>query len=169
MDVEAKIKEDMKALGCTSEQKISLALYLYVTLVDDRLMYDTEYCYNTDIDTLYIVARPNKLHKMNIYVPIPSSFDLSLDYIGKLQENLCTVETGPSINLAIFEEDFTMNIYTFTKNLEPRQSDEKATKLKLKEERRTFINGELKKHKESILNDALNGGFVDDDDCEIVG
>ncbi|CAF4770928.1 unnamed protein product [Pieris macdunnoughi] len=118
MDVEAKIKEDMKALGCTSEQKISLALYLYVTLVDDRLMYDTEYCYNTDIDTLYIVARPNKLHKVNIYVPIPSSFDLSFDYI---------------------------------------------------EERRTFINGELKKHKESILNDALNGGFVDDDDCEIVG
>lgn len=168
MDVEVKIKEEMRLLGCYSEQKISLAFHLYVTLVDERLMYDTEYCYNTDVDTLYIVARPNKLHKMNIYVPVPSSFDLSFNYIGKLQENLCTVETGPSINLAILEEDFTMNIYTFTKNLEPRQSEEKISQLKMKEERRSFINGELKKNKESILNDALNGGFVDDDDCEIM-
>ncbi|XP_045506933.1 uncharacterized protein LOC123703095 [Colias croceus] len=168
MDVEVKIKEDMKALGCINEEKISLAYHLYIYLVDERLMYDTEYCYNKDIDTLYIVARPNKLHKINIYVPIPCSFDLSFTYIGMLQENLCTVETGPAINLAFIEEDFTVNIYTITKRLETRQSEEKTAQLRMKEDKRTFINSELKKNRENILKDALDGGVVDDDDCQII-
>ncbi|CAK1547857.1 unnamed protein product [Leptosia nina] len=168
MDVEEKIREDMKLLGCCNEQKISLAFHLYVNLVDEQLMYDTEYCYNKDVDTLYIVARPDKSHKMNIYVPIPSSFELSFDYINKLQDNLCTVETGPSINLAILEEDFTLVIYSLTKGIQSRPSEEKTAEFKMKEERRTFINSELKKNRDSILNDALNGGFVDDDDCQII-
>lgn len=168
MDVELKIKEDMKALGCSNEEKVSLAYYLYIYLVDERLMYDTEYCYNKDIDTLYIVARPHKSHKINIYVPVPTSFDLSLAFIAKLQENLCTVETGPTVNLAFMEEDFTVNIYTFSKKLEERQSGEKTAELRNKEDRRTFINSELKKQRENVLRDAFDGGVVDDDDCQII-
>lgn len=168
MDIEAKIKEDMRSLGCDSNTKISLAYFLYVYLVDDKLMYDTEYCYNKDIDTLYIMARPNKNEKINIYVPVMTSEDISMDFINKLQENLCTVETGPSVNLAFVEGDTTTVIYAFTKDLVQRLATEKVTEQKRREERRIFINSELKKNKNNILNAALNGGYVDDDDCEVL-
>ncbi|CAG4995590.1 unnamed protein product [Parnassius apollo] len=168
MDIETKIKQDMKSLGCTSDRKIALAYQLYIYLIDEKLMYDTEYCFNKDVNSLYVVARPNKQEKLNIYVPIPTSFDISMDFISKMQENLCTVETGPTINLAFIEEDFTTVIYTFTKGLIERPSLERTTQLKCREEKRRFISSELKKNRNDILNDAFNGGFVDDDDCEIV-
>ncbi|KAL0860648.1 hypothetical protein ABMA27_009997 [Loxostege sticticalis] len=168
IDIEAKIKEDMKALGCESDMKITLAYHLYIHLVDEKLMYDTEYCYNKDIDTLYIVARPSKNEKINIYVPIPTYDDINLEFINKIQENLCTVETGPSINLAFIEGDSTTVIYTFTKGLVERPPPEKITEQRKKEERRSFINNELRKYRNDIMNDALNGGFVDDDDCQVL-
>lgn len=168
MEIESKIKEDMKSLGCQSDKNVALAFHLYIHLLDEKLMYDTEYCYNKDVDTLYVVARPSQNDKINIYVPIPTSFDVSIDYINKMQENLCTVETGPTINLAFIEEDFTTVIYTFTKGLVERPSAERSQQQKCKEEKRRFINSELKKNRNEILNNALNGGFVDDDDCEVV-
>lgn len=165
MDIETKIKEDMKALGCNSDLKISLAYNLYIYLVDEKLMYDTEYCYNKDIDTLYIVARPNKGAKLNIYVPIPTYDHISIDFINQIQENLCTVETGPTVNLAFVEGDFTTVIYTFTKGMADRPPPERVAKQRTKDGRRSFIDNELRKNRSNILNDALNGGVVDDDDC----
>ncbi|XP_032522066.2 uncharacterized protein LOC116773674 [Danaus plexippus] len=167
MDVEVKIKDDMKKLGCKCDKKIVLAYHLYIHLVDEKLMYDTEYCYNKDIDTMYIVARPRKNEKLNIYVPVLTSEDINMDFISILQENLCTVETGPRVILAFIEADFTIVIYTFTKGLAERRSPERITQMRLKEEKRNFINTELKKNKNQILNDALNGGVVDDD-CEVL-
>lgn len=168
MDVESKIKEDMRSLGCNSDVKISLACFLYMDLVDNKLMYDTEYCYNKDVDTLYVVARRSKSEKMNIYVPIPTFEDVTMDFIGKLQENLCTIETGPSINLAFIDGDSSTVIYTFTKGLVERPAPEKVTEHRTREERRLFIDNELRKNKNDIMNNALNGGFVDDDDCQVV-
>lgn len=168
MDIEAKIKEDMRLLGCKCDKKISLAFHLYVYLVDDKLMYDTEYCYNKDIDTLYVVARPNKNDKLNIYVPIPTSQNITMNLINELQENLCTVETGTIVTLAFIESDFTTVLYTFTKGLAERQAPEVVSLLKIKEEKRNFINSELRKKRDQILNDALNGGVVDDDDCQVL-
>lgn len=168
MDVEVKIKEDMRLLGCKCNKKISFAFHLYIYLVDDKLMYDTEYCYNKDIDTLYVVARPNKNDKLNIYVPIPTSQHITMNFINELQENLCTVETSTIVTLALMESDFTTVLYTFTKGLAERQAPEVVSQLKLKEEKRNFINNELKKNRDQILNDALNGGVVDDDDCQVL-
>ncbi|XP_053620066.1 uncharacterized protein LOC128680736 [Plodia interpunctella] len=168
MDVEIKIKEDMKSLGCESDMKISLAYQLYIHLVDEKLMYDTEYCYNKDVDTLYVVARPRKNEKLNIYVPIRTYDDISLDFINTMQENLCTVESGPSINLAFIEGDSTIVIYSFTKGLVERPSAEKISENRKKEERRSFINSELVRHRSEILHDALNGGVIDDDDCLVL-
>lgn len=168
MEIEVKIKEDMKKLGCKCEKKIPLAYFLYIYLVDQKLMYDTEYCYNKDVDTLYVVAKPNKDEKLNIYVPLPTSQDVSMEFINVLQENLCTVETGPSINLAFIESDFTTVIYTFTKGLAERPSAEKTAQARQTEERRSFINSELHKNRTEILNQAMNGGAVDDDDCQVL-
>lgn len=168
MEIEVKIKEDMKKLGCKCEKKISLAYFLYIYLVDQKLMYDTEYCYNKDVDTLYVVAKPNKNEKLNIYVPLPTSQDVSMEFINVLQENLCTVETGPSINLAFIESDFTTVIYTFTKGLAERPSAEKTAQARQTEERRSFIDSELHKNRTEILNQAMNGGAVDDDDCQVL-
>lgn len=168
MEIEVKIKEDMKKLGCKCEKKISLAYFLYIYLVVQKLMYDTEYCYNKDVDTLYVVAKPNKNEKLNIYVPLPTSQDVSMEFINVLQENLCTVETGPSINLAFIESDFTTVIYTFTKGLAERPSAEKTAQARQTEERRSFINSELHKNRTEILNQAMNGGAVDDDDCQVL-
>lgn len=76
MDIENKIKQDMRKLGCDSNHKIALAFHLYIYLMDHKLMYDTEYCYNKDIETLYIIARPSKNANLNIYVPVPTTDDL---------------------------------------------------------------------------------------------
>lgn len=168
MEVELKIKEDMKKLGCSCDKKIALAYHLYIYLVDGKLMYDTEYCYNKDINLLYVVARPTKTEKINIYIPTPTCFDVSMKFVNMLQENLCTVETGPSITLAFVESDFTIVLYTFTKGLAERLSSEKVSQVRQKEERRSFINSELKKKNNEILNDAFNGGFVDDDTCQVL-
>ncbi|KAI5632313.1 sen15 protein domain-containing protein [Phthorimaea operculella] len=166
MDIEEKIKGDMLSLGCKSDLKVSLAYHLYIHLVDEKLMYDTEYCYNKDIDTLYIVARPGKNDKMNIYVPVPTSEDISMERIKLLQENLCTIETGPIINLAFMEGDSTTVIYSFTKGLAEKKVGDKSAQNRM--ERRSYINSELKKNKSTILNDALNGGVVDEDVCLIL-
>ncbi|XP_013195102.1 uncharacterized protein LOC106138489 [Amyelois transitella] len=168
MDIETSIKQDMKSLGCDSDVKISLAYQLYIHLVDEKLMYDTEYCYNKDVDTLYVVARPRKNEKLNIYVPIRTYDDISVEFINKMQENLCTVESGHSINLAFIEGDSTIVIYSFTKGLVERPSSQKVTEYRKKEERRSYINSELMRHRSEILNDALNGGMVDDDDCQVL-
>ncbi|CAB3226208.1 unnamed protein product [Arctia plantaginis] len=167
MDIETKIKQDMKALGCKSDMKIALAYYLYMYLVDEKIMYDTEYCYNKDIDTLYVVARPNKQEKPNIYVPIPTQDMLSIDFINQIQENLCTVETGPTVNLAFIEGDFTTVIYTFTKGLVNREPTG-TIGIQRAKYYRSFIDNELQKCRNEILNAALDGGVVDDDDCEVL-
>lgn len=159
MDVESKIKEDMSSLGCKSEKKISLAYHLYVYLIDEKLMYDCEYCYNRDIETLYVVARRNKNDKLNIYVPVATHDDVTMHLINELQVNLCTVETGPMINLAFIDGDFTTVIYSFIKGIVARTNSEKQNK---REEKRSFINNELKKKRNEILNEALNGVVVDD-------
>lgn len=168
MDVEAEIREDMKKLGCTSELQITLAYHLYIYLVDDKLMYDTEYCFNSDINVLYVVARPRKDEKLNIYVPKPSQHDFSMVNINILQENLCTIETGPTVNLAFIDSDLTIVIYTFTKDLVGRQSPNSLEVLRKSQEKRRFINTELKKQRKKILNDAFNGGSIDDDDMQVV-
>ncbi|XP_061705599.1 uncharacterized protein LOC133516604 [Cydia pomonella] len=168
MDIEAKIREDMRVLGCNSDLKISMAYQLYIYLVDVKLMYDTEYCYNKDVDTLYIVARPSKREKMNIYVPVPTHEDVNMEFIGVLQQNLCTIETGPSINLAFIDGDSSTVIYTFTKGIVERPTPEKVAERRMREERRMFIDNELKKKKNDILNNAMNGGFVDDDECQVI-
>lgn len=163
MDVETKIREDMRKLGCTSEMQITLAYHLYIYLVDHKLMYDTEYCFNSDINVLYVVARPGKEKKLNIYVPTPTQQNLSMENINILQENLCTVETGPTVNLAFIESDFTIVIYTFTKDIVGRQSPDALNALKKDQEKHRFINFELRRQRNQIWNDALNGGNVDDD------
>ncbi|KAF9800788.1 hypothetical protein SFRURICE_001812 [Spodoptera frugiperda] len=168
MDIETKVKEDMKALGCKSDLKVSLAYQLYLHLVDQKLMYDTEYCYNRDIETLYVVARPRRNEKPNIYVPIPTHDEITVDFINKIQENLCTVETGPSVNLAFVEGDLSIVIYTFTKGLVERPPPDKVAQLRVRDGRRNFIDNELKKKRNNIVNDALNGGVVDDDDCQVL-
>lgn len=168
MDVEFKIKNDMESLGCQSKRKVALAYHLYLYLIDVKLMYDVEYCYNKDVDTLYVVARPNKNEKLNIYIPFPTSDDVTMELIETLQENLCTVETGPSINLAFIEGDFSTVIYNFTRGLIDLKSSEGLTHRRNREERRSFIDKELKMKKEQILKDALDGGVVDDDDDQII-
>lgn len=168
MDIEARIKEDMASLGCTSKTKIALAYHLYIYLVDEKLMYDTEYCYNKDIDTLYVVARPGRGGKINIYVPVLSSHDISLGLIAHLQDNLCTVETGPTVHLAFVEGDSTTVVYSFTKGLVDIQAPEGLLRKRTREERRKFIDSELRKKRGDILNSAFNGGVVDDNDCQIV-
>ncbi|KOB69785.1 tRNA-splicing endonuclease subunit Sen15 [Operophtera brumata] len=130
MDIETKIKQDMRKLGCQSRQKISLAFHLYLYLVDEKLMYDTEYCYNKDIDTLYV-------------------------------ENLCTIETGPTVNLAFIDGDLSTTVYTFTKDMCQRQPAEAAKLHTVNKERRSYINNELYKKRDEILDNALNGGQVD--------
>lgn len=165
MEVESKIKQDMKGLGCQSEMKIALAYHLYIYLVDKKKMYDTEYCYNKDIDKVYIVARPSKTSKPNIYVPIAAQDTISMDYINEIQEHLCTVETGPTVNLAFIDGDFTTVIYTFTKefvNKEPIGVSE----IQRAKYYRSFIDKELQKCRTEILNTAFHGGVVDNDGCE---
>lgn len=169
MDVENKIKEEMASLGCKSKQKINLAYHLYIYLIDVKLMYDVEYCYNKDIDTLYVVARPSKNQKLNIYIPFLTAEDVTMQLIDLLQENLCTIETGPVVNLAFIEGDSTTVIYSFTKGLIDIQSPEGLTRRKTREERRNFIDSELRKNREQILKDAMDGGLIDDDDdCQVL-
>ncbi|GBP53182.1 hypothetical protein EVAR_28525_1 [Eumeta japonica] len=167
MDGESKIKEDMMSLGCQSKLKIALAYQLYMYLIDVKLMYDVEYCYNQDIDILYIVAKPSKNEKMNIYVPVLTSEEVSMNQIETLQENLCTIESGPSINLAFIEGDTTTVIYTFTRDLVHPQADDGLLNRKTREQRRSFIDGELRKNRSQILQQTLDGGVVDDD-CQII-
>lgn len=81
---------------------------------------------------------------------------------------MCTIETGPSINLAFIDGDSSTVIYTFTKGLVERPAPEKVTEHRTREEQRLFIDNELRKNKNDIMNNALNGGFVDDDDCQVV-
>lgn len=163
MDVEAKIKEDMMSLGCQSREKILLAYHLYVYLIDTKLMYDTEYFYNNDLDTLYMIAKPSKNQKPNIYVPLPTTDEVTIEKIVQLQKHLCTDETGSVVNLAFIEGDLNTVIYSFNSGLVDLYTPEGASKRKTREERRNFIDSELKRNKKQILENTSSEAQSDDE------
>lgn len=161
-EMERVICEHLKLLGCRSSAEIAFAYQVYLELFDVKLMHDVVFYYNIDINQIYLTAKASKNSVPCIFVPHPSHIAATMPYIEKLQRNLCTPECEQSITLVCIEEDSTMVFYTFFCHLIESQNPEILTRPKTREERKAYLDSEIRRNRNRLLLEFLRQRMSDD-------
>ncbi|XP_006621914.1 uncharacterized protein LOC102670720 [Apis dorsata] len=129
-------------LGCTDPVKISTTFYVYIELCEAKRYWEVNYKYNENLDLLYLEVKKNKTSQTEIYVPWPTSCNISLKIIEKIQEGL-NVE---QITFVFKLEDSTSIIYKATKGLVKPIDPETSKLMKEKEEKKLNLEKEIRKN-----------------------
>ncbi|XP_077295977.1 uncharacterized protein LOC143918135 [Arctopsyche grandis] len=160
--MEKKVHNHLKLLGCTSPIQISLAYQVFIELFDVKLMHDVEFFYNVNLRLPYLTAKTAKNTPAHIFVPHSTSEPITMSYIEEVQKNICTNSSQPSVTLACIEGDSTIVFYTFTKDLINLQNPECFVRQKTREERKDYLENEIRKNRNALLLQAYNQSVIDE-------
>ncbi|KAF3424095.1 hypothetical protein E2986_09787 [Frieseomelitta varia] len=152
-------------LGCTDPIKISTTFYVYIELCEAKRYWEVNYKYNENLDLLYLEVKKNKNSQTEVYVPWPTSSNISLDMIEKIQKDLDIEQ----ITLVFKLEDSTSIIYKVSKGLVKPISPEKTKLMKEKEEKKLNLEKEIRKNTSYLyeLAKSLNTEDANKDDSNI--
>lgn len=156
--MEAKLKDTIISLGCQDRNTAARAALLHLHLSEELLMYNIEPHYHKDSQTVYITASKSKNSVSQIFVPHNANDNLNLERVKRIQEALMS----DSINFALIDSDSTIVIYALTSGIKTLKNAEELNRSSNKNERRHFIDKELKKQKMSILTQAEQQTVIDD-------
>ncbi|KAL2713256.1 tRNA-splicing endonuclease subunit Sen15 [Vespula squamosa] len=133
-------------LGCNDPIKISNAFYIYMQLCEDKRFWHIDYKYNQELDLLYLEIKKNKNSNLEIYVPWPISFSITIDFIEKIQKVL---ETDRLI-FAFKSADSTSVFYRASAGLIKPISPEIRKQLKEKEDKKILLERNIKKNTSNL-------------------
>ncbi|KOX77706.1 tRNA-splicing endonuclease subunit Sen15 [Melipona quadrifasciata] len=152
-------------LGCTDPIKISTTFYVYIELCEAKRYWEVNYKYNENLDLLYLEVKRNKNSQTEVYVPWPTSSNISLDMIEKMQRDLDVEQ----ITLVFKLEDSTSIIYKVSKGLVKPASPGKTKLMKEKEEKKLNLEKEIRKNTSYLyeLAKSLNTEDANKDDSNI--
>lgn len=160
--MDLKITNHLKSLGCKSNISIALAYQVYVELFEVKLMYNVDFAYSKDLDLIYLTAKPTKKANTQIFIPQSTSQTINMKIISEYQNKLCDKDKEQTVTIACVESDSTVVLYTFTKGLIDVQDPEYLTRHRTREERKNFLENEIRKNKFSILLEAHNQSVIED-------
>ncbi|KAK9298928.1 hypothetical protein QLX08_007905 [Tetragonisca angustula] len=152
-------------LGCTDPIKISTTFYVYIELCETKRYWEVNYKYSENLDLLYLEVKKSKNSQTEIYVPWPTSSNISLDMIEKIQKDLDVEQ----ITLVFKLEDSTSIIYKVSKGLVKPVSPAKTKLMKEKEEKKLNLEKEIRKNTLYLyeLAKSLNTEDANKDDSNI--
>ncbi|XP_014613060.1 PREDICTED: tRNA-splicing endonuclease subunit Sen15-like [Polistes canadensis] len=132
----------MEKLGCVDPIKISNAFYVYMQLCEAKRFWYVDYKYNQDLDLLYLETKRSKNSNLEIYVPWPISYSLTIDLIEKIQQKLETER----ITFVFKSPDSTSVFYSVSNGLVKPVSPAMRKLLREKEEKRIALEKNIKKN-----------------------
>ncbi|CAD1479027.1 unnamed protein product, partial [Heterotrigona itama] len=152
-------------LGCTDPIKISTTFYVYIELCEAKRYWEVNYKYNENLDLLYLEVKRNINSQTEVYVPWPTSSNISLDMIEKIQKDLNVKQ----ITFVFKLEDSTSIIYKVSEGLVKPVSPRKTKLMKEKEEKKLNLEKEIRKNTSYLyeLAKSLNTEDANKNDSNI--
>nr|CAD7454851.1 unnamed protein product [Timema tahoe] len=147
--------EDMITLGCKRQQTAALALQIYIELCEVQALWNVEYFYSQELDIIYLTGKKKQSSTMpEIYVPVSATADITPEWIEQVQNILCKDKEIKGVTLAIKEQDSSIVYYQITQALVPPDSPETAKRRKIHEDRHRCLEGELRRRRQELFNQA---------------
>ncbi|XP_053970780.1 uncharacterized protein LOC128872288 [Hylaeus volcanicus] len=129
-------------LGCTDPIRISTTFYVYIELCEARRYWEVNYKYSESLDLLYLEVKRKKNSEIEIYIPWPTLYSISLNRIEEIQQGLTTER----VTFVFKSEDGTSIIYKVTKGLVKPMAPEATKLMKEKEEKKSQLEKEIRKN-----------------------
>uniref|UniRef100_A0A8D8G7T3 (northern house mosquito) hypothetical protein n=1 Tax=Culex pipiens TaxID=7175 RepID=A0A8D8G7T3_CULPI len=119
-----KILNEIRQLGCTDEALCAATYRTYLHLCEDRSMWDVQYNYSSQLNTLYLTARKQQASPEDLYIPVPSFDSIHLERIEKLQAELVpppdSNQNGSRcLVLAVCDPSSTVLLYRMSNAIKP--------------------------------------------------
>ncbi|KAK2585748.1 hypothetical protein KPH14_010359 [Odynerus spinipes] len=156
-------------LGCNNPVKISTAFYVYMELCEAKRFWDVNYKYNEELDLIYLEVKKNKHSNIEIYIPWPVSYSITLDLIEQMQQMLQTEH----LTFVFKATDSTSVCYRASAGLVKPVAPELTKQLKEKEDKRMLLEKNIRKNTSNLyeLAKSITAGnrsaqFTEDHDNE---
>ncbi|XP_038117687.1 uncharacterized protein LOC6031152 [Culex quinquefasciatus] len=125
-----KILNEIRQLGCTDEALCAVTYRTYLHLCEDRSMWDVQYNFSSQLNTLYLKARKQQDSPEDVYIPVPSFDSIPLERIEKLQAELVSPPAEASepsgsqngsrcLVLAVCDPSSTVLLYRMSNAIKP--------------------------------------------------
>uniref|UniRef100_A0A8D8NS31 (northern house mosquito) hypothetical protein n=1 Tax=Culex pipiens TaxID=7175 RepID=A0A8D8NS31_CULPI len=119
-----KSLNEIRQLGCTDEALCAATYRTYLHLCEDRSMWDVQYNFSSQLNTLYLTARKQQTSPEDVYIPVPSFDSIPLERIEKLQTELVpppdSNQNGSrSLVLAVCDPSSTVLLYRMSNAIKP--------------------------------------------------
>lgn len=129
-------------LGCNDPVKISTAFYVYIELCEVKRYWDVKYKYNKDLDLLYLEGKRKKNSDVEIFVPWPTLYNITLDKIEKIQQGL----NSERVTMIFKSEDSNSVMYRVSAGLVKPLAPEVTKRLKEAEEKKLELEKEIQRN-----------------------
>lgn len=143
-------------LGCNNPVKVSTAFYVYIELCEVKRFWHVDYKYNDELDLIYLEAKKNKNSNIEIYIPWPVSFSITIELIEEIQQTIQTEQL-----IFVFKAaDSTSVCYKVSAGLVKPITPELTKQLKEKEEKKTLLEKNIRKNTSNLyeLAKTLSSG-----------
>ncbi|XP_011644805.1 tRNA-splicing endonuclease subunit Sen15-like [Pogonomyrmex barbatus] len=129
-------------LGCNDPIKTSTAFYVYIEICEVRRYWDVTYKYNQELDLIYFEVKKKKCSPLEIYVPWPTKYTISIDKIEKMQQLL----QNERLTIVLKFEDSSSIFYTVTTGLLKPATPEASKQQKEKVEKILNLESEIQRN-----------------------
>lgn len=129
-------------LGCNDPVKTSTAFYVYIELCEVKRFWDVKYKYKDELDLFYLEVRKRENSPLEIYIPWPTKYNISIDKIEKMQQAL----QNERLIFVFKSEDSSSVLYTISAGLVKPATPEATKELKEREEKKCNLETEIRRN-----------------------
>ncbi|XP_072767652.1 tRNA-splicing endonuclease subunit Sen15 [Anoplolepis gracilipes] len=133
-------------LGCNDPVKTSTAFYVYIELCEVKRFWDVKYKYKEELDLFYLEVRKREHSSLEIYIPWPTKYNISIDKIEKMQQAL----QNERLTLVFKSEDSSSVQYTISAGLVKPAAPEATKQLKEREEKKYNLETEIRRNTSNL-------------------
>lgn len=133
-------------LGCNNPIKISTAFFVYMELCEVKKFWHVDYKYNEELDLIYLEVSKKEHSNIEIYIPWPVSFSITLDLIEQMQQLL----KNEHLTFVFKATDSTSVYYKASAGLVKPLAPELTKQMKEKEEKKTLLERNVRKNTSNL-------------------
>lgn len=133
-------------LGCNDPVKTSTAFYVYIELCEVKRFWDVKYKYKEELDLFYLEVKKREHSSLEIYIPWPTKYSISIDKIEKMQQAL----QNERLTFVFKSEDSSSVLYTISTGLIKPAAPEATKQLKEKEEKKYNLETEIRRNTSNL-------------------
>lgn len=129
-------------LGCNDPLKTSIVFYTYIELCEVKRFWNIKFKYKEELDLLYLEVKKREHSPLEIYIPWPMKYNISLKTIEQIQEGL----QNSQLTFVFKSEENSSVYYTVSADLAKPAAPEATKLLREKEEKKSSLETEIRKN-----------------------